>query len=457
MTGGRPARRVAYDVLRQVREADAYANLLLPVRSQRERLTAVDAALATELTYGTLRRLGYYDSVIQLAAGRSTAQIDPQLLDVLRLGAHQLLSMRIPPHAAVNEAVLMAKTVSTASAGGFVNGVLRAIARTDRGEWQQRVLNGANTEDDRLSLLHSHPKWVLRAFRKALAALDQDGELVYLLEADNAPPRVSLVALPGLADRTAAGSHSAHAEFSPIGTVLGGGDPLGLSAVRAGVVRVQDEGSQLAALALSRARPVQRGEQWLDLCAGPGGKSALLAAEARLGGASLTANEPVAARAGLVRRALAAVPGEHPVLQRDGRGFGAAEPDRYDRVLVDAPCTGLGALRRRPEARWRRTPEDVTRLAPLQAELLDSGLRTLKPGGVLAYVTCSPHLAETRQITDAAVDSAAGRVIRLDTPAVLETVTGGALRDAAAGSAVQLWPHRHGTDAMYICLLTKTQ
>jgi 16S rRNA (cytosine967-C5)-methyltransferase len=445
---------VAYEVISAVRESDAYANLLLPVKLERAGLFGADAGLATELTYGTLRRQGYYDAVIAIAAGRSIDKIDPAVLDVLRLACHQLLSMRVAQHAAVDEAVNQAREVASRSATGFVNGVLRTVTRTTAVEWRQRVLSNPRNDDERLSLEHSHPVWIVRTFRQALAAEGRAEELESLLEADNRAPKVSLVALPGLATvREVAGERKA--KYSPLAAVSDGGDPANLTGVREGRVRIQDEGSQLAALALSRARPIEKGERWLDLCAGPGGKAALLAAEAIAGGATLVANEVVPARAQLVRNALEIFSEPPQVLVQDGTTFGTNLPEQFDRVLIDAPCTGLGALRRRPEARWRKQPSDVPSLAALQADLLQSGLDTLKPGGILAYVTCSPHLGETRLIVDNAVKAAGGAVVQLNTAAVLQEVTKSALDLGSTQTSVQLWPHRHGTDAMFISLLQK--
>ncbi|HEU4808819.1 MAG TPA: transcription antitermination factor NusB [Homoserinimonas sp.] len=449
-----PARRVAYDVISAVRQSDAYANLLLPVKLERAGLYGPDAGLATELTYGTLRRQGYYDAVITIAAGRPTDQIDPAVLDVLRLACHQLLSMRVAPHAAVDEAVNQAREVASRSATGFVNGVLRTITRTEPDEWRNRVLSDPRNDDERLSLEHSHPVWIVRAFRQALAAEGRADELEDLLEADNRAPKVSLVALPGLATvREVAGERKA--KYSPLAAVSDGGNPANLTAVREGRVRVQDEGSQLAALALSRARPAEPGEQWLDLCAGPGGKAALLAAEALAAGATLVANEVVPARAQLVRGALSIFTEPPQVLVQDGTTFGETLPEQFDRILIDAPCTGLGALRRRPEARWRKQPRDVPQLAALQAELLSSGLAALKPGGLLAYVTCSPHPGETRLIVENALKLASGTVVKLNTADVLQKVALAPLDLGSSETGVQLWPHRHGTDAMFICLLHK--
>ena len=452
MSAVQPARRIALDVILAVRESDAYANLLLPVRLQRAKLSEADAGLATELTYGTLRRQGYYDAVIALAAGRGVEKIDPAILDVLRLACHQLLSMRVAQHAAVDESVQLAKTVGSNSATGFVNGVLRTITRTPAAEWQERALDSAKNADERLGILYSHPVWIIRAFRSALAAEGRDAELDELLEADNVAPRVSLVALPG--ESTVAELDAYAATYSPVGAVLDGGDPLQLEAVRAGRARVQDEGSQLAALALSRVRPIAKGERWLDLCAGPGGKAALLAAEAEVGGAVLIANELVPARAELVRKALAVFDPAPEVWEIDGTTVGDEHADEFDRILIDAPCTGLGALRRRPEARWRKSPRDVAHLSGLQSNLLNAAITALKPGGVLAYVTCSPHLAESKVIVEGAVKKWGDAIERIDTPAVLSTITDAQL-DLGDTTHAQLWPHRHGTDAMFIQLISK--
>jgi 16S rRNA (cytosine967-C5)-methyltransferase len=448
-----PARRIALEVILAVRESDAYANLLLPVKIGRAKLNEADAGLATELTYGTLRRQGYYDAIIALAAGRPVDKIDPPILDVLRLACHQLLSMRVKDHAAVDESVELAKTVGSRSAVGFVNGVLRTITRSPAQGWHDQAMQRAKNEDDALAIEHSHPLWVVRALKASLVADGRHGELEELLSADNVAPLVSLTALPG---RATVDELDAYASaFSPIGATLEGGDPLGIEAVKQGRARVQDEGSQLAALALSRAKPIVPGERWLDLCAGPGGKAALLAAEALRGHATLIANELVPARAQLVRNALEVFGADAPeVWERDGTTIGDELPNSFDRILLDAPCTGLGALRRRPEARWRKTPRDVADLAGLQSGLIDSAIRALKPGGVLAYVTCSPHLAETRAVVETAVKKHGASIERLDTASVLAGVTRSPL-ETGPGTHVQLWPHAHGTDAMFIQLIGK--
>ena len=440
-------------MLRAVADDDAYANLLLPVRLRRARLSGADAAFATELTYGTLRRRGHYDGVIALAAGRSIEAIDPVALDALRLGAHQVLGMSTPAHAAVGETVELTRRARAARTTGFVNAVLRTISRDDDATWTQRLLDGVTDADERLALEHAHPVWVVRAMRASLEREGRGHEMAELLIADNAPPRVTLAALPGFAEPSDLGEPS---RYAPTAVPSAAGDPGAHPLVASGRARVQDEGSQLAALALSRCRPVAPGERWLDLCAGPGGKAAMLAAEARLGGAHLVANELVPARAELVRAALQAVDERVEVRTADGRSIGESEQALYDRILLDAPCTGLGALRRRPEARWRKTENDVAPLAALQAELLRSALAALRPGGVLAYVTCSPHVDETTSVVDALLAEHPDTVAPLDARAVLASIARTPLElGELAHGAAQLWPHRHGTDAMFIQLLTR--
>lgn len=451
------ARAVAYEVLRAVSGDEAYANLLLPHAIVRANLDAKDAGLATELTYGTLRRRGTYDAIIALAADRSVERIDPAVLDALRLGVHQLLSTRVASHAAVNESVELARRHGGGKgAAGFANAVLRRVSRDTPGEWMDRIAAAARSDDERIGVTTSHPVWIVRALRRALTAEGRADELAELLDADNVAPRVAMVALPGLAE---APDDATAARFAPTAfTTHGGGDPEGLIRASEGRIRVQDEGSQLAALALSRAMPVREGERWLDLCAGPGGKTALLAAEALAHGAQLDANEIAPARAGLVRQAVASVPLDVTVSEEDGRERAARSPEQYDRILVDAPCTGIGALRRRPEARWRKVPSDVPDLTALQQELVLAAFEALKPGGVVAYVTCSPHLAETSGVLAEVKRTLGDAAEELDARAVVRSVALHEidLPDQADGSLrAQLWPHRHGTDAMSIALLRK--
>ncbi len=446
-----PARVVAWRTLRAVAEDDAYANLVLPGLLREQRLSGRDAGFATELAYGALRGRGSYDPI--LAACTDRPEIDPPLLDALRLGAHQLLAMRVPAHAAVAATVDLVRAEIGQGAAGFANAVLRRVTEHDLAAWFERVIPAGAPQDARLAVRYSHPEWIVRALRDSLAHHGRGGSgleaaLEQLLAADNAAPTVTLAALPGLTDPDELGGR--RGRLSPYAVHLAG-SPGGLRAVREGRVRVQDEGSQAAALALADA-PLEGpdGGRWLDLCAGPGGKTALLGAvlaqRLRAGDvapdAVLLANESAPHRAELVTRSVAALP---PGLVRvhigDGRTIGEArDVPLFDRVLVDAPCTGLGALRRRPEARWRRTPADLAGLAPLQRALLTEALRVTRPGGVVAYVTCSPHPAETTLV----VDDVLRRFARQDE-------SGHAVH--RIGDDLQLWPDLDGCDAMFVSTL----
>ena len=434
---------------------DAYANLALPAKIKEFGLGSNDAGLATELTYGTLRMQGFYDRVIANASARDIETVDLVVLNILRMGVHQLLNMRVAQHAAVDESVNLAEHMASLGAVGFVNAVLRRTSRHDLEDWQEFITKDISNADERLAALYSHPVWIVRALKQSLEAEGRGEELESLLASDNVNPRVTLVELPGFVD-TNDEVEGEPTRFSPLGMSLNtGGDPTRFSRVREGVVRVQDEGSQLAALVLSRHHDIRPGEKWLDMCAGPGGKAALLASEATLGGAVLTANEVIPGRADLVRNALSILQ-DVDVVTGDGVEIGPAQPNTFDRILLDAPCTGLGALRRRPEARWRKSPKDVGDLTALQAQLLSSAIQALKPGGVLAYVTCSPHLAETRAIVEGALRKNQN-VSELDARAVLSEVAMETIDIAGDSLSVQLWPHRHGTDAMFISLLTKSE
>ena len=439
-----PARRAAFDVLRAVSTRDAYANLALPAILRERGISGRDAAFATELAYGTCRARGLLDAVIAAAAGRPVDRIDPVLLDLLRLGAYQVLRTRVEDHAAVSTTVEQAGIEFDSARAGFVNGVLRTIARRDEASWVAELAPPAATDPvGHLAFTHAHPRWIGQAFADALGA--RAGELEALLASDDARPEVHLVARPGRlsAAELAETADGTVGRYSPYAVYLGDGDPGALPAVRDGSALVQDEGSQLIARALTLA--TLDGDdtgRWLDLCAGPGGKTALLAALGEPVGAFVDAVEPAAARADLVEQNTAGLP--VTVHRVDGREPGL--PPGYDRVLVDAPCTGLGALRRRPEARWRRQPGDVPALAKLQRELLASAIRLTRPGGVVLYATCSPHLAETAGVVADALRRYP--VTALDTTALLAPAT-----DIGDGPSAQLWPHRHGTDAMFAAAL----
>ena len=441
-----PARLAALEVLKAVRVDGAYTNLVLPAVLRQHGLRGRDAAFVTELVSGTIRRRGTYDAILAACVDRPLSKVEAKVLDALRLGTHQLLAMRVPTHAAISTTVDLVRAKVSSGAGGFANAVLRRVAENDLPAWIERVAPDPEAAPTRYaSIVYSHPRWVVDELRTAVG----EEELHALLAADNEPPRVTLVARPGRATREELPGEPTR--YSPYGVVLAGGDPGEIPAVAEGRAGVQDEGSQLVALALAAAPVEGRDSSWLDLCAGPGGKSALLAALAAGRDARLVAAEPQVHRARLVDRAPAGAGG-------GGGGVGGGgppppgEPGTFDRVLVDAPCSGLGALRRRPEARWRRSAGEVVSLVLLQRRLLASALELTRPGGVVLYSTCSPVLAETSAIVTSLVDTRSD--VRLeDASALLPGVPDVA---GPVPGTVQLWPHRHGTDAMFMALLRKT-
>jgi len=443
-----PARRAAFDVLRAVSERDAYANLVLPALLAERGITGRDAAFATELAYGACRARGILDAVIAETAGRPVEQIDPILLDLLRLGAYQLLRTNVAEHAAVSTTVEQAGVEFDSARAGFVNAVLRAVAQRDEASWVQQLAPPADADPiGHVAFAHAHPRWIAQAFADALGA--DAGELDAALAADDARPAVHLAARPGVltAAELAESADGVVGRYSPYAVYLQGGDPARVPAIRDGMALVQDEGSQLVARALTTAPLAgEDGGRWLDLCAGPGGKSALLGAIAAQRGASVTAVEPNEQRAALVERNTRGLPVR--VLRADGRESGLAS-EGFDRVLVDAPCTGLGALRRRPEARWRRTPADIPGLTKLQRELLAAAVSLTRPGGVVVYATCSPHLAETVGVVSDAVRRHG--LTALDTRPLFAPAD-----HLGPGPFAQLWPHRHGTDAMFAAALRRT-
>ncbi|ATA28293.1 16S rRNA (cytosine(967)-C(5))-methyltransferase [Mycobacterium lepraemurium] len=436
-------------MLRAVSERDAYANLALPALLRERGITGRDAAFATELTYGTCRTRGLLDAVIGAAAGRPPEAIDPVLLDLLRLGAYQLLRTRVDAHAAVSTTVEQAAIEFDSARAGFINGVLRRIAGRDERSWVQELAPGpARDPIGHAAFVHAHPRWIAQAFADALGAAA--AELDAVLASDDDRPQVHLAARPGAltAAELADAVGGTVGRYSPFAVYLAGGDPGRLAPVRDGLALVQDEGSQLVARALTLDPVDGDCGRWLDLCAGPGGKTALLSSlGAQMFSESqfrVTAVEPAPCRADLVVENTRGLPVE--VLRVDGRRTGLQPV--FDRVLVDAPCTGLGALRRRPEARWRRQPGDVPALTKLQRELLGAAIALTRPGGVVLYATCSPHLAETVGVVADALRR--HPVSALDTRPLFEPVV-----DLGDGPHVQLWPHRHGTDAMFASALRR--
>ena len=434
------SRLLAFDLLTEVNRNEGYSNLLLPQALNASKLEERDRALVTELLYGTIRMQGKHDWVLSQISDRPWNEVDPGIVDICRLGVHQIHEMRIPDHAAVAATVEVARKRVGESKASFVNALLRSVTRKSIEEWFAPLLTISDPVE-RFSIQYSHPEWIVSAY---FDLLKDWREVESALAINNEAALPTLVAWPGYStqqDLIDIGGDPT--EFSPFGAHWKG-NPGALDLIKERKIGVQDEGSQLVAEVFAKAAA---GTQWLDLCAGPGGKAALLSSIARTRGVTFTANEFSAPRAELVKQV---VHGDR-VLVSDGREINALG-EKFDAILIDAPCTGLGALRRRPEVRWRRTLQDLRALTQLQRELIDSAIEALNPGGVLGYATCSPHLAETSiQIAD--IKRKHTELNQIDVDPFLPERLEGANRDGA----MSLWTHKHGTDAMYLALFQKDQ
>ena len=434
------SRLLAFDLLTEVNRNEGYSNLLLPQALNASKLEERDRALVTELLYGTIRMQGKHDWVLSQISDRPWNEVDPGIVDICRLGVHQIHEMRIPDHAAVAATVEVARKRVGESKASFVNALLRSVTRKSIEEWFAPLLTISDPVE-RFSIQYSHPEWIVSAY---FDLLKDWREVESALAINNEAALPTLVAWPGYStqqDLIEIGGDPT--EFSPFGAHWKG-NPGALDLIKERKIGVQDEGSQLVAEVFAKAAA---GTQWLDLCAGPGGKAALLSSIARTRGVTFTANEFSAPRAELVKQV---VHGDR-VLVSDGREINSLG-EKFDAILIDAPCTGLGALRRRPEVRWRRTLQDLRALTQLQRELIDSAIEALNPGGVLGYATCSPHLAETSiQIAD--IKRKHTELNQIDVDPFLPEKLEGANRDGA----MSLWTHKHGTDAMYLALFQKVQ
>lgn len=432
------SRLLAFDLLTEVNRNEGYSNLLLPQALNSSKLDERDKSLVTELLYGTIRMQGKHDWVLAHISDRPWTEVDSGIVDICRMGVHQIHEMRIPDHAAVASTVEVARKRLGESKASFVNALLRNVTRKSQEDWFL-PLSAISDPVEKMSIQYSHPEWIVSAYYDLLKNWD---EVEQALAINNEAATPTLVSWPGLStidDLKSIGGEPT--TFSPYGAHWKG-NPGALDLIKARKIGVQDEGSQLVASVFAAA---SAGTNWLDMCAGPGGKAALLSNIAREKKIVFTANEVSAVRADLVRQV---VNGDR-VLVGDGREIGNLE-EKFDAILIDAPCTGLGALRRRPEVRWRRNLQDLRELTQLQRELIDSGIKALTVGGILGYATCSPHLAETTiQVSD--LKRKHGNMEQIDVSPYLPDNLENSERD----HAMALWTHRTGTDAMFLALFKK--
>ena len=432
-------RLLAYDIITEVNRRDGYSNLLLPQALTSSTMDERDRGFTTELVYGTLRMQGLYDYIFTQISDRKWSEVDADIVDLARMGAHQIFSMRTPIHAAVSATVDVARKQLGESKGSFINALMRKAGAKELSEW---IAPLANISDPvaRLAIQHSHPEWIVSAYLDLLKDISLvEAELI----SNNTPAQPTLVSWPGDStqeDLVALGGTAT--SYSQYGARFSGA-PGSLEIIRHRKAGVQDEGSQLVASIFASASA--DAQSTLDLCAGPGGKAALLSHLIEQRGGDFVANEISEPRAKLVKNVI----GKFGVIVGDGRKI--AEQERtFDAILADVPCTGIGALRRRPEVRWRRTIKDLSPLLTLQMELADAAVSVLNPGGFFGYATCSPHFAETtgqvKQILKKHPE-----LQLLDISAFLPDN----LLHASRDGALSLWGHLHQTDSMFLAIFQK--
>jgi len=430
-----------------VEATDAYANLLLDARLAKSTLAGADRALVTELTYGVLRWRGKVDWILAQVLDRPLTGLDCTVRQILRLGAYQLCCLtRVPDFAAVAEAVRLARLTGAGRSAGYVNAVLRSVARR-RGE------PGPDQSTDPIGYwksVGSHPEWLVERWMARLGP-EQAGQL---MAANNAVPPVTVLAntlkveieqvrrilteaIPGVAPgRWVVGAFS----------LRGAGGVTDLPGFAEGWLIPMDEAGALPVLALNPCP----GQRVLDACAGGGSKSALIAARVQNEGEVVALDRSSRAMRRLemaIGRLGLAMVRPHP---GDARAAGKEWPGQFPRVLLDAPCTGLGTLRRRPEIRWRRRPADLGRAAALQRDLLEGVAAAVAQDGLLVYSTCSVEPEETEEVVVAFL--AAHPEFRLDDPR-------SSMPQAAdlvdRQGFVRTWPHRHGTDGFFVARLRR--
>jgi len=435
LNNGVRSRLAAFDLLDAVNRDGAYANLAMPKILAESGLSTKDKGFATELAYSTIRLQARYDFVIGEFSDRAVSEIDPKLIDLLRLGAHQIFGMRTPQHAAINETVEVAKKVAGKSRASFLNALLRKF--TNVVDLDELIDSKVSNREENYAIKYSHPIWIIRAFYDQLGDWDQ---VKALLIANNEPAKPNLIAWPSLSTKEellSVGGIDIPLVDNGVVATKPPEEYLAIKERRAGV---QDFGSQyLTEIFYSTIS--SNSESWLDLCAAPGGKAKYL--YELLGHKNFFANESNSSRFGLLKQVLP----EKALFNLDGRESSAFNR-KFDRILIDAPCTGLGALRRRPEARWRKSVADLKELIKIQKELIDGAVSMLNPGGIIGYATCSPHSLETKvQVADALLRHKNFEVMDIST--LNPRFTTGVQKDGT----MQLWTHRDGCDSMYLALL----
>jgi 16S rRNA (cytosine967-C5)-methyltransferase len=442
-------REIALEVINRVHKTGSYANLLLPKRLQESDLDVRDRAFVTELTYGTLRAKGTLDWVVKKFSSQKIDKIPDLVLDLLRMSIYQIIYMDVPDHAAVNEAVDIAKKNFHPGISKFVNGLLRSVSREKENlPWPDRDADPVKY----IALKYFHPMWMVKSWIEEFGVADTEA----LCAANNRPPkmmiRVNILktdpdalaqALKDAGWTVEAGSYLREAL-----SVRGGGDITRLSQFKQGQFYVQDESSMIIAHVVDP----QPGETVLDAAAAPGGKTTHMVELMKNKGQIISVDSNVN-RVNLMKQNFSRMGASIALpIQADAKKINTVIKKPVDRALLDAPCSGLGVLARRPDSRWNKTQEQITELMSLQTDMLDAVAGAVKPGGVLVYSVCTLTRQETRLVVE--------RLLRIREDFYVDDIAAylpESLRADVKDDMIQLLPHKHGVDGLFIARLRRSE
>ncbi len=443
-----PPRKMAWDVIHRVDREKAYADILLDQILKKSALKEQDRSFITELVYGTLRWRGRIDHVISLYSSKPLNKLDPEILNILRMGVYQLLYLSTPSSAAVDESVKLSKNFTSGKASGFVNAVLRAVDR------EREVIKYPSRDEDSVNYLaveHSHPMWMVNMFMKMLG--DDEAEELLRSNNDRAPLTVRVNRLKVSREELARqlleedGIESDYTPYSPDGLMLRDSLPAGqLGAVHRGQCMVQDEASQLVARLLGP----QPGWDVLDNCAAPGAKTThigeLMENEGRIEAVDINANRLALVEDNARRTGVSIINAK----RGDSTASLKYNRNSFDAVLVDPPCSDLGIIRRHPDVKWIKTPEKVAELAELQLKILTTGSKYVKSGGALVYSVCTISPRENEGVIERFLEKSKVWTIE---PA------DGILPEASDCTTdegyIRAFPHKHRTDGFFAVRLRR--
>ena len=439
------AREAATRVLFAVKEKGAYGNVALAQELRRTGLGDVDRRFCTELVYGTIKAGDTVDWILRRYVSRSLSKIDPMICAILRLGIYQLFYLdKVPPSAACNECVELAKKYGNAGAAKFVNAVLRSAAREPE---KAKFPEGKGHATEHLALSACHPQWLVKRWIKAFGY----DETEKLCRFNNGEPILSMRVNTFRTTRDKVmemlkgqGAEAEASEWAPEGILCRSHGALDeMTPLQEGLCQVQDESSMLVAHVLE-PKP---GEFIIDCCSAPGGKTThiaeLMKNEGRIIACDIYDHKLERIRENVQRLGLSCV--EERLL--DAREIGKVFPKQADRVLVDAPCSGLGVLRRKPDLRWNKSEEELKQLPPLQQEILESASAAVKAGGILVYSTCTIEKAENQDVVEA--------FLKKHPDFTLENTGSFLPCKKRKENMVQLYPQSDGTDGFFIARMKR--